>query len=133
MCMRKPQPPPNGDRWRLVEMVARQHLRLRVITPAPAGHHAATEQQPITAAGPLPASDSLHTQDRFSFLNPTLLLTATARINLLLTFRKNKQDSFHSDSFRRWFFLKLVLWLWRAGKHPELFYSQCQDSDREMT
>ncbi len=57
MCVRKPQPPPSGDRWRLVEMVARQHLRLRVITP----HPLATMQPPSSSPSQLQASHHLHT------------------------------------------------------------------------
>lgn len=39
-----------GDRWLRVEMVARQHLRVRVVTP----HPLATEQHPVQALGPAP-------------------------------------------------------------------------------
>lgn len=62
MCVRKPQPPPSGDRWRWVEMVTRQHLRLRVITP----HPLATTQPPSSSPSQLqarsPTSDHLHTR-----------------------------------------------------------------------
>ncbi|XP_047190675.1 serine palmitoyltransferase 3 isoform X4 [Scophthalmus maximus] len=48
---KKPQPPPSGDRWQRVEMVARQHLRLRVIAP----HPLATTQPPSSSPSQLQA------------------------------------------------------------------------------
>ena len=55
MCVRKPQPPPSRDRWRWVEMVARQHLQLRIITP----HPLATTQPPSSSPSKLQARSNL--------------------------------------------------------------------------
>lgn len=139
MCARQPQPLPSGDRWHWVEMVARQHLRLCVIAP----HPLATTQPPSGSPSRLMARSQPQTTYTHMLQgpmtepvswNPALFLTATSRINLLLTWAW--QSSFWLISAPVGSQIRApALSERRAGKDPEPLYSQSWDShaDRQIT
>lgn len=103
----------------------------------PAYHHTATEQQPITAPGSLPTSDHMlqGPVTKSVSWNPALLLSATRRINLPLTFRNNEHDSLHCGSLWSWFVLKWMFWLPQSEEQDwiQSCFTLSASSDREMT